>query len=149
MEQHTPYSVWDSLDSPDDFNLDIKLSPGLDSLSRIMPHFFVPTLEDKPQNPIMENLKLESMNTTMAPRAFRPVRLPQELMTLAMDIAPLGGTQSYSQSVEEMWRNAVVRKRGVKASMVSLLGMSVKVGCYRVVYCLGTDCVNHISMRPL
>src|SRR6266545_1915924 len=51
-------------------NLGEKNDGDLQDLPPILPRFFVLPLEDKPQNPIMENLRLEDANLRMlrAPR---------------------------------------------------------------------------------
>lgn len=113
--------MWDSFRSnrQSDSDNGFHIPPTLDDLPRIMPYFFVPPLEDKPQNPIMESLKLESMNMNVPPRTFHP-QLPQELMALTLDVVHAREDETSSKSVEELWRNAATRKLGVKVSDPSL-----------------------------
>jgi hypothetical protein len=50
------------------FDTETKENDFSDDLSPIAPRFFVPLLEDKPQNPILESLKLEAANLNLPDR---------------------------------------------------------------------------------
>ncbi|KAF4620414.1 hypothetical protein D9613_000179 [Agrocybe pediades] len=67
-----------------------EMPPALEDLPRITPFFFVPPLENKPQNPIMESLKLEKMNTNLPPRPVPLKQLPDELEALTQDFIQNG-----------------------------------------------------------
>ena len=82
--------------------------PKANDLPQILPRFFVPPLEDKPQNPILEVLELESITSNFPPRLFQPHLLPQELTALSLDVSQ----QQPETKVEEIWTNALVRSRG-------------------------------------
>jgi hypothetical protein len=83
-------------------------------LPRIAPSFFVPPLEDKPQNPIMDSLKLEKMNEMKPKRRFQPYQLPQELAILTLDNDFTSKEEETWTRIEELWNNAVIRKLGVR-----------------------------------
>jgi hypothetical protein len=50
------------------FDTETKENDFSDDLSPIAPRFFVPLLEDKPQNPILESLRLEAANLNLPDR---------------------------------------------------------------------------------
>ncbi|PPQ70803.1 hypothetical protein CVT25_000030 [Psilocybe cyanescens] len=104
-----------------DFHHEFKSSPPLDELPRIMPFFFVPPLENKPQNPIMENLKLEQLNTNLLPRRYIQQRppLPEELVSLALEDNRVRTEENSFKRVEELWKGAATRKLGVKNGLLS------------------------------
>ena len=79
-------------------------------LSQILPRFFVPSLEDKLQDPILEALNLEHTNSNLPPRLSQPHLFPPELAALDLNVVQ----QEPETKVEEMWTNALVRRRGVK-----------------------------------
>jgi hypothetical protein len=85
--------------------------PKSNDLPQILPRFFVPPLEDKPQNPILEVLELESLTSNLPPRLFQPHLLPQELTALSLNVSQ-GVQQQTETKLEEIWTNALVRKRG-------------------------------------
>ena len=84
--------------------------PKANDLPQILPRFFVPPLEDKPQNPILEVLELEKITSNLPPRLFQPHLLPQELTALSLNIGQV--VQQTDLKVEEFWTNALVRNRG-------------------------------------
>lgn len=81
------FSQWHTVEQQSDldFGHDLDFPPALDELPRISPFFFVPPLENKPQNPIMENLKLEKVNMNIRPMPLPPKQLPEELEALTLD----------------------------------------------------------------
>ncbi|KAF9473401.1 gamma-tubulin complex, DGRIP91/SPC98 component protein [Pholiota conissans] len=88
-------------------------------LPRIVPSFFVPPLEDKPQNPIMDTLKVENMNATKPARHFRPSQLPQELAILTFDKDLPRKEEESWEGIKELWDNAVTRKLGIQNGILS------------------------------
>ncbi|KAF8800245.1 gamma-tubulin complex, DGRIP91/SPC98 component protein [Phlegmacium glaucopus] len=101
------------LDVSDDFRQLYRVKSNY--LPQIVPCFFVPPLEDKPQNPILEALKLENINSNLPPRLFQPHLLPQELAVLSLGTVD----QEPEAKVEEIWKNALIRKRGVRNGLLS------------------------------
>lgn len=89
--------------------------PKANDLPQILPRFFVPALENKPQNPILEALNLENINSNLPPRSFQPHLLPQELAALSLNVVQ----QEPEQKVEEIWTNALIRRRGVRVRFIS------------------------------
>ena len=87
--------------------------PKANDLPQILPRFFVPPLEDKPQNPILEVLDLESITSNLPPRLFQPHLLPQELTSLTLNVS-----QEHETKVEEIWTNALVRNIGDRVRFI-------------------------------
>lgn len=87
--------------------------PKANDLPQILPRFFVPPLEDKPQNPILEVLDLESITSNLPPRLFQPHLLPQELTSLTLNVS-----QEPETKVEEIWTNALVRNIGDRVRFI-------------------------------
>ncbi|KDR74981.1 hypothetical protein GALMADRAFT_69458 [Galerina marginata CBS 339.88] len=110
--------MWHTFVRQSDFNNEFDLPP-LDDLPRVMPYFFVPPMENKPQNPIMENLKLEKMNTSIPPRRLHPPLLPKELSSWTLEIAHTREQERSPNTVEELWRNANIRRLGVNNGLLS------------------------------
>lgn len=81
-------------------------------LPEFKPHFFVPPMLDKPQNPIMDTLKLHSP-TVPVPTPLR-LGLPTELASLTFDIQP----QGFSKPNDSIWADAL--KGGLARSVSSL-----------------------------
>ncbi|KAF9526505.1 Spc98 family-domain-containing protein [Crepidotus variabilis] len=102
----------------------IEDSPGvLQDLPRIMPHFFVPALEDKPQNPIMESLGLEKANTLLPERKPRSFALSDDPSGLSVRVLKPPEIAIVEEDriaeVQALWLGAVVRKSGVRNSLLS------------------------------
>lgn len=96
-----------------DFNslsLDPPAGPtkGSNQLPRIETRFFVPRLVDKPQNPIMDTLKLASVHTT-AP--WLPPVLPMELSIIASTPYPQPPPRPKNPNV---WYDAMTRNPGIR-----------------------------------
>lgn len=91
--------------------------PKASDLPQIVPHFFVPPLEDKPQNPILEALNLENINSNLPPRRFKPHLLPQELAALSLNVSEVN-EQEPETKIEEIWKNALIRRRGVRVRFI-------------------------------
>ena len=99
------------LDVGDDFEQFYRLKAN--DLPQVLPRFFVPPLEDKPQDPILEALKLENINSNLPPRLFQPHLLPQELAALSLNVVQ----HEPETKVEDIWRNALIRRRGVRVRL--------------------------------
>ena len=101
--------------------------PKANDLPQILPRFFVPPLEDKPQDPILEVLELESITSNLPPRFFEPRLLPLALTPLSLNVAQVVQQQPETK-VEDIWTNALVRNRGDRVrfifSITSLLSVS-------------------------
>lgn len=86
----------------------------LQDLVPILPRFFVPALGDKPQNPIMENLKLEKANLRVlkAPRKVAD-RRDGTKEKVVVDVVKDKNLEDDFAGVETLWREAAEKKRGV------------------------------------
>ena len=98
--------------------------PKANDLPQILPRFFVPPLEDKPQNPILEALNLESITSNLPPRLFQPHLLPQELTALSLNVSQVIQQQP-EKKVEEIWTNALIRSRGDRVRFSFSFSMSL------------------------
>lgn len=106
--------MWpDIWDIPED--LGTRFHDPLNELPCIVPSFFVPELENKPQNPIMDSLKLEKLNTNLPVRSLGVERLPDELAILTLP-EDLEGSRS-ATAVEQLWMNALQRRKGAKVRL--------------------------------
>lgn len=103
------------LNTSDDFGQ--LYQPKATDLPQIIPRFFVPPLEDKPQNPILEVLELESITSNLPPRLFQPHILPQKLTDLSLNVSQVVQQQPETK-VEEIWTNALVRNRGDRVRFI-------------------------------
>ena len=110
--------MWPTFDQLSDFSHELDFQRPLEDLPRIAPHFFVPPLGNKPQNPIMDMLKLEALNTNMPARSYGPL-IPKELEVLTLDasqiIKELEG--SPTRTIQELWMQAATRKLGTKVGV--------------------------------
>ena len=99
-----------NFDQLSDFSHELDFQTPLEHLPRLAPHFFLPPLENKPQNPIMENLKLEALNMNMPTRSYEPV-LPKELTVLSLDASQIMKQSEVlsARAIEELWMQAVTR----------------------------------------
>jgi hypothetical protein len=73
--------MWPTFDQLSYFNHELDFQRPLEELPRLAPHFFLPPLENKPQNPIMDILKPEALNTNMPARSYEPL-ISKELAVL-------------------------------------------------------------------
>ena len=92
----------------------------LQDLVPILPRFFVPPLEDKPQNPIMENLRLEEANLRVLKAPRRKVvdrRDDTKEKVVKVD------DSSAAKGVETIWREAAEMKRGVTVRRLRFKGI--------------------------
>lgn len=71
------------------------------ALPEILPRFYIPALQDKPQNPIVDGLKFLSFK----PSSFHPAsQLPPELAVIIQDTGSIRATEELS---EALWVKAV------------------------------------------
>ena len=120
----------------------------LHDLPRLMPRFFVPLLENKPQNPIMDSLKLEEANTNL-PTRIQLQRLPDELLTLSLANFEARGTRASPTSLQELWDSAAQRKLGVRVSLKAFYIRFSDIANIRMGYSHGTGYVLRIGARLL
>lgn len=109
---HSNPAMWDTSDFDYDFSSPFEVS--LENLPQFLPRFSIPTLENKPQNPIMDTLKLEKMNAEMPKRHFQPELLPPELALFTLDTDRSAQEEKSRTGIEELWNNAVNRELGVQ-----------------------------------
>ncbi|KJA27578.1 hypothetical protein HYPSUDRAFT_62653 [Hypholoma sublateritium FD-334 SS-4] len=109
--------MWNTGDFDYDFSSPFEVP--LVNLPQFLPHFSIPTLENKPQNPIMDTLKLEKMNAEMPKRHFQPELLPPELALLTLDTDRLAEEENSRTRIEELWNSAVHRKLGVQNGILA------------------------------
>lgn len=114
---HLP-GMWPTFDQLSDFSHGLDFQRPLEDLPRLAPHFFVPPLENKPQNPIMDILKLEALNTNMPARSYEPL-IPKELAVLSLDASQIMKELegSPTKAIEELWMQAATRKLGTKVGV--------------------------------
>jgi hypothetical protein len=91
--------------------------PKANDLPQILPRFFVPPLEDKPQNPILEALNREIITSNLPSRLFQPHLLPQELTALSLNVSQVVQQQPETR-VEDIWTNALIRSRGDRVRFI-------------------------------
>ncbi|TFK44260.1 gamma-tubulin complex, DGRIP91/SPC98 component protein [Crucibulum laeve] len=85
---------------------DFEQKTSSNGLPPLGPRFFVPPLVDKPQNPIMDSLKLTASNKSLPPRP----RLPLELLLIASDIERI--PERVPKLANTLWTDAAARKVG-------------------------------------
>jgi hypothetical protein len=81
------------------------------SLAPILPHFFVPPLADKPQNPIMDTIKLISTNRQ---KPAYPQNLPHKLSLLALNQPDATEPTRPKSPLRDMWLDAATRNIGIR-----------------------------------
>ncbi|KAF8070027.1 gamma-tubulin complex, DGRIP91/SPC98 component protein [Lyophyllum atratum] len=89
---------------------DLQLPPM--NLPPLPPHFFVPPLSDKPQNPIMDTLKQDAERYEKPPLPY----LPPELSLLVMD--PPAESRALGLSYD-LWADALTRDLGIRNKALS------------------------------
>ncbi|EJF65129.1 hypothetical protein DICSQDRAFT_98693 [Dichomitus squalens LYAD-421 SS1] len=79
------------------------------ALPGLPPRFFIPRLDDKPQNPIMDTLRLLRNKSQTEPfPAPQTSKLPPELESLSEDL--LRFAQARQSNLEDIWQSAASRK---------------------------------------
>ena len=84
-------------------------------LPHVVPIFFVPPLEDVPQNPIIDNLKIEEANLNLPTRTVRQIRVEAQVQHLTdarqSDLHGLiEETEHKTVEVETLWAEAACQK---------------------------------------
>ncbi|KAF9010717.1 gamma-tubulin complex, DGRIP91/SPC98 component protein [Cyathus striatus] len=87
----------------------------LDELPELFPRFFVPPLEEKPQNPILEMLKLSATNQSLPPRPL----LPTERAGLASSQVESLSEVQPPTPVHVLWSELLTRKTLPKNQILS------------------------------
>ncbi|KAI0779845.1 Spc98 family-domain-containing protein [Fomes fomentarius] len=89
------------------------MEPTICALPEIPPQFFIPRLEDKPQNPIMDTLGMYNhpYEQQSKPPAHRLSLLPPELNLLSESISKFE-QEKRAQHFEMLWEQAVSRRSG-------------------------------------
>ncbi|KAJ2989449.1 hypothetical protein NUW54_g8779 [Trametes sanguinea] len=89
-----------------------------ETLPDLPPHFFVPRLADKPQNPIMDTLRMMRQPIGAAnPAPCISLHLPPELELLAKDVAMFA--QAKHHRLEDIWKLAALDKVRRKNQILS------------------------------
>ncbi|RPD78227.1 hypothetical protein L226DRAFT_558242 [Lentinus tigrinus ALCF2SS1-7] len=92
--------------------------PMIHALPELRPHFFIPRLEDKPQNPIMDTLRLwQNRSRPQDVCMERTPTLPPELQLLSEDV--LKFEQAKRSELESIWTRAVSRRHGSMNQVLS------------------------------
>ncbi|KAF9007739.1 gamma-tubulin complex, DGRIP91/SPC98 component protein [Hymenopellis radicata] len=81
------------------------------SLPPIYSQFFVPRMEEKPQNPIMDTLK------RYRPPSF--AHLPPEIIEMTQDLVDPAIHIPKVESIDSIWAEALTRKTGVRSQVLS------------------------------
>lgn len=85
--------------------------PPICALPELRPQFFIPRLEEKPQNPIMDTLRFWQHRSQLQDDFMAQTRvLPQELRLLSEDV--LKFEQAKRDQLESIWSQAVSRRHG-------------------------------------
>jgi hypothetical protein len=115
--------MWSTFDQLTYFNHELYFQRPLEELPRLALHFFVPPLENKPQNPIMDILKLEASNTNMPARSHEPL-IPKELAVLSLDTSQIMKELEGSPTrvIQKLWMQAATRKLGTKVGVLNSCG---------------------------
>ncbi|KAI0674988.1 Spc98 family-domain-containing protein [Trametes maxima] len=87
------------------------------SLPELPPQFFIPRLSDKPQNPIMDTLRLIRGAQPPKPAESMSLRLPLELELLSEDVARFADERQVR--LENLWQMAATEKHGRKNQVLS------------------------------
>ncbi|KAI0645384.1 Spc98 family-domain-containing protein [Trametes meyenii] len=87
------------------------------SLPELPPQFFIPRLSDKPQNPIMDTLRLIRGAQPSQHAKSIHLRLPLELEQLSEDVAR--STEEGQLRLENLWQAAATEKHGRKSQVLS------------------------------
>ncbi|OSD04024.1 hypothetical protein PYCCODRAFT_1364885 [Trametes coccinea BRFM310] len=103
----------------DGLNADVEnVNQSPQSLPDLPPHFFVPRLADKPQNPIMDTLRMmRQPSEPTQPVSHITLRLPSDLELLVEDVAMLA--QAKHGRLEDIWKLAALDKVRRKNQILS------------------------------
>lgn len=102
----------------------------LQDLPHVMPIFFVPPLEDVPQNPIMDNLKIEEANLNLPKRLTRTKNLVESDAKDAHEATRAWSLEEDNRKelkAETLWAEAAKPKVGFSVSTLSaaFYGLSI------------------------
>ena len=104
------------------------------ALPELPPRFFIPRLDDRPQNPIMDTLRIlqKKPHNSFIPAPAAP-SLPSELALLSEDL--LKAAQVGKSNLEDIWRSAVQHRHGhmVSSSCTRVATCYKDVGSFRIV----------------
>ncbi|TFK94615.1 hypothetical protein K466DRAFT_476152 [Polyporus arcularius HHB13444] len=92
--------------------------PTMCSLPELRPQFFIPRLEEKPQNPIMDTLRLwKNRSRLQVDLVAQSHMLPPELQLLSEDVIKF--EQAKRDQLESIWTRAVSRRHGSMNQLLS------------------------------
>ncbi|KAF9001554.1 hypothetical protein BDQ17DRAFT_1327206 [Cyathus striatus] len=107
----TSCNIWHSDEPLEEF----EQTATLDELPELFPPFFVPPLEEKPQNSILDILKLSATNQTLPPRPLLPTEragLASGQVELLLEVQP-------PTPVHMLWNELLTRKTLPKNQILS------------------------------
>ncbi|KAI0371144.1 hypothetical protein BV20DRAFT_1120885 [Pilatotrama ljubarskyi] len=90
-----------------------------DTLPDLPPQFFIPRLADKPQNPIMDTLRLMRSHEQPRHAETATLRIPLELQLLSEDVATFAQEKQAHTRLEDVWRLAASERHGRKNHVLS------------------------------
>lgn len=109
------------------------------ALPNIPLQFFIPRLDERPQNPIMDALRLaQNRPRVHVPSQTKPSVLPLELQVLAGDVVSF--EEAKRNHLESVWQRAVSRRHGYMVCESLYQAKSThaeRIGPCRTKYCLG------------
>ncbi|KAL1942658.1 hypothetical protein VTO73DRAFT_4898 [Trametes versicolor] len=88
-----------------------------ETLSDLQPRFFIPRLADKPQNPIMDTLRLMNNAQYVRPANTVSLSIPLELGLLSEDVARFAAEKH--AHFDDIWQRAAVQRHGHKKQVLS------------------------------
>ncbi|KAI0655958.1 Spc98 family-domain-containing protein [Cubamyces menziesii] len=88
-------------------------------LPELRPQFFVPRLTERPQNPIMDTVRMtkEPVTSQSAPSVSVRRPLPLELEVLSQDVAAL--TRVKQERLDDIWMQAITQRDRLKPQVLS------------------------------
>ncbi|RXW25018.1 hypothetical protein EST38_g784 [Candolleomyces aberdarensis] len=89
--------MWNSTPLDLDSFSDFRLGEG-DQLATIQPQFFFAPLQDKPQDPILDAIKLAQASPAAKPGSIKDPALPKELAILTADLGELRSKDDPAES---------------------------------------------------
>ena len=102
----------DAITTPPDLESVDDMGPAICALPEIPPQFFIPRLEDKPQNPIMDTLQLMYRRADeQKPPSYSPSLLPPELNLLSEEISKFE-QEKRVQRLDAIWELAMSQRLG-------------------------------------
>ncbi|KAI0743786.1 Spc98 family-domain-containing protein [Daedaleopsis nitida] len=87
--------------------------PAICALADIPPRFFIPRLDDKPQNPIMDTLRLSNNDSNAQPTTLKSISLlPPGFRSLSEDLGLTVEQEQLESRGERLWQLAAARLSG-------------------------------------